>query len=88
MLTKLEKEKLVVRFGGSNKNSGKTEVQVAILTAEIEALKPHFETNKKDRHSKRGFIAKIEKRKALLKYLRNNYFERYQTLIKELGLRK
>ena len=88
MITKEQKQKIVVEFGGSEENTGLTEVQVAILTAEIEDLKPHFKTNKKDNHSMRGFIAKIEKRKSLLNYLKNKNFDKYKVLIKKLGLRK
>lgn len=88
MITKEQKAKLAIEFGGSEKNTGLTEVQVAILTAEIEDLKPHFKSNKKDLHSMRGFMAKIEKRKALLNYLKHRDFEKYQALIAKLGLRK
>lgn len=88
MITKEQKKKLAIKFGGSEKNTGLTEVQVAILTAEIEDLKPHFKSNKKDLHSKRGFMAKIEKRKSLLNYLKNKNFAKYQELIAKLGLRK
>ena len=88
MVTKEQKIELTKKFGGSEKNTGDTAVQIAILTAEIEDLKPHFEKNKKDKHSMRGFLAKIEKRKKLISYLRNTDFNRYQETIKALGLRK
>lgn len=88
MITKEQKAKLAVEFGGSEKNTGLTEVQIAILTAEIEDLKPHFQANKKDLHSMRGFMAKIEKRKALLNYLKHRDYEKYQSLIAKLGIRK
>jgi len=88
MITKEEKAKIAKEFGGSEKNTGSTSVQIAILTNEIESLKKHFETNKKDNHSKRGFLAKIENRKKLLTYLRKTDFEKYQSTIKALGLRK
>ena len=88
MITKEEKAKLVKEFGGSDKNTGDTAVQIAILTYEINALTKHFETNKKDLHSKRGFIAKIEKRKKLISYLKSEDFNKYQEVIKSLGLRK
>lgn len=88
MLTKQQIASLTKEFGGKEKNTGATEVQVAILTKEIELLTKHFEENPKDVHSKRGFIAKIEKRKKLLTYLKNNNFESYQATIKKLGLRK
>lgn len=88
MITKEQKQELVKKFGGSEKNTGDTSVQIAILTYEINELTKHFETNKKDLHSKRGFIAKIEKRKKLISYLKSEDFNKYQELIKELGLRK
>ncbi|MCK5945852.1 MAG: 30S ribosomal protein S15 [Mycoplasmataceae bacterium] len=88
MITKAEKAKLAKQFGGDAKNTGATEVQIAILTAEIEDLKPHFETNKKDKHSMKGFLAKIEKRKKLINYLKSEDFEKYQQTIKKLGIRK
>ena len=88
MLTKEEKQKIVEEFGKNEKSTGDTAVQVAILTSEIELLKKHFETNKKDLHSKRGFLAKIELRKKLLKYLRQTDFAKYEKTIKKLNLRK
>lgn len=88
MITKDIKEKIIIEFGNSPKNTGLTEVQVAILTAEIEELKHHFKLNKKDLHSKRGFIAKIKKRRWLLDYLKKQNFNRYKEIIKKLNLRK
>lgn len=88
MISKEQKAELAKTFGGNEKNTGDTAVQIAILTAEIESLKIHFETNKKDRHSKRGFIAKIELRKKLLTFLKREDFKKYQETIKALGLRK
>lgn len=88
MITKEKKLELVKQFGGNEKNTGDTAVQIAILTYEINELTKHFETNKKDLHSKRGFIAKIEKRKKLISYLKSEDFNRYQETIKALGLRK
>lgn len=88
MITKEQKSKIVAEFGGSEKNTGDVAVQIAILTAEINSLSEHFAVNKKDLHSKRGFIAKIEKRKKLISYLKSENFDRYQETIKKLGLRK
>lgn len=88
MITKEEKIKIAKEFGGSEKNTGDTAVQIAILTHEINGLTNHFAENKKDLHSKRGFIAKIEKRKKLITYLKSEDFSRYQETIKALGLRK
>ena len=88
MLTKDQKQKIAKEFGKSEKNTGDAAVQVAILTSEIELLKTHFEKNKKDIHSKRGFLAKIELRKKVLTYLRKTDFARYEDTIKKLKLRK
>ncbi|MGL4948344.1 MAG: 30S ribosomal protein S15 [Mycoplasma sp.] len=82
--TKLE---LVKQFGGDEKNTGKTEVQVAILTAEIKNLTEHMIINKKDKHSKRGLYMKVSKRKSLLSYLQDKDIIAYRKLIKDLGLR-
>lgn len=88
MITKEQKIQIIKDFGGNENNTGDTSVQIAILTAEINDLSEHFQTNKKDLHSKRGFIAKIEKRKKLLTYLKNDNFDKYKQTIEKLGLRK
>ncbi len=88
MVSKERKLELITEFGGNNKNSGSIEVQIALLTEDIENLKPHFLTNKKDLHSRKGFIAKIEQRKKYLVYLKENNYESYSTLIAKLGIRK
>ncbi|NQZ29180.1 MAG: 30S ribosomal protein S15 [Mycoplasmatales bacterium] len=87
-VSKAKKEELIIKFGGNAKNTGSIEAQIAILTEDINILTPHFKANKKDKHSQRGFLAKIQKRKDLLKYLKAQDFNKYQALIKELGLRK
>jgi len=88
MLTREETAQIVKDFGGSEKDSGSAEVQVAILTKRITNLTPHFESNKLDYHSKRGLLKMIGKRKALLRYVNNKDRTRYESLIKKLGLRK
>ncbi|OYD26919.1 small subunit ribosomal protein S15 [Mycoplasma testudineum] len=88
MKIKEEMLKVVSEFGGSEKNTGSTEVQIAILTHDIERLKVHFQVNKKDKHSMRGFLAKIAKRKKLLSYLQKNNYDSYLNLISKLGIRK
>ena len=87
-VTKEEKKALVAKFGGADKNTGSAPVQVAILTAEIENLKNHLETHKKDNHSRRGIIAMVAKRRKMLAYIKNKDFNAYSKLIEELGLRK
>ncbi|PAF55473.1 30S ribosomal protein S15 [Mycoplasmopsis agassizii] len=88
MKDKAKTSQLVKEFGGSEKNTGAIEVQIAILTDDIERLKLHFQENKKDRHSKRGFLAKIEQRKKLLSYLQKTNYQSYLSLIAKLGIRK
>lgn len=88
MLTKEQTAQIVTKFGGAEKNSGKTEVQVALITAKITYLTAHFADHKHDYHSKRGLMKMIGRRRRLLRYLSGNAPERYQAVIKELGLRK
>ena len=83
-----EKKEIVINFGKDEKNTGSTEVQVAILTNKIKSLTEHFKINKKDHHSKRGLLGMINNRRKLLKYLKNKNEQRYTDLIKKLGLRK
>ncbi len=88
MITTQKTAKLSKKFGGSEKNSGAVEVQVAILTERIKNLTPHFEKNKKDHSGMRGLMKLIGQRRSLLKYLSVKDEARYNKLIKELDLRK
>ena len=87
-LTKEVKAKLVAEYGKNDKDTGSTEVQIAILTAEINELNTHFETHIHDFHSKRGLMKKIGQRRSLLAYLKSEDLKRYEELIKSLGLRR
>ena len=87
-LTKDVKAGLVKKFGKSEKDTGSIEVQIAILTKEINTLTEHFKEHPKDNHSKRGLLHKVGQRKNLLNYLAKNDVTRYQNVVKELGLRK
>jgi len=87
MLTKEERAQIITKLGGE-KGSGTTEVQVALITARINYLTEHFGAHKHDYHSKRGLMKIIGQRRRLLKYLSGKSPERYQSVIKELGLRK
>ena len=87
-ISKEEKAALVAKFGGSEKDSGSVEVQIAILTAEINKLNGHLKTHSKDFHSGRGLLKKVGHRRNLLTYLRNKDVEKYRNLIMALGLRK
>ncbi len=87
-VSKERKAELVKKFGKDAKNSGATEVQIAILTEEINELTEHLKEHKHDYHSKRGLLMKVGKRRSLLTYLKNNDVVSYRELIKELNLRK
>ena len=87
-LTKEIKSKIVKEFGKNAKDCGSTEVQVAILTEEINELTEHLTVHKHDYHSKRGLLMKVGKRKKLLEYLKENDVKSYRDLIKKLNLRK
>jgi small subunit ribosomal protein S15 len=69
-------------------DTGSPEVQVALLTARINALMPHFKTHAKDHHGRRGLLKMVSRRRKLLDYLKSRDAERYTGLIKKLGLRK
>ncbi len=84
-----QKQEIVKKFGSSDKDSGKPEVQVAILTKRINDLSAlHFSVFKKDHHSRRGLLMMVGKRRKLLRYLENKDVARYRKIIKELDIRK
>ncbi len=83
-----EKKEIVKDFGKKDKDTGSTEVQVALLTKKINELSEHFKIHKKDYHSRRGLLGMINNRRKLLKYLKGKNEEGYLSLIKKLGLRK
>lgn len=87
-LTKEKKAELVSKFGKDSKDTGSIEVQIAILTEEINTLTEHFKEHKHDHHSKRGLLKKVGQRRSLLNYLIKNDVTRYRAIVKELGLRK
>ena len=87
-LTKEVKAQIIAEYGKGAKDTGSTEVQVAILTAEINQLNEHFQTHIHDFHSKRGLMVKIGQRKSLLNYLKNKDLKAYEALIARLGLRR
>lgn len=87
-ITLENKQEIINKFGSNNKDTGKTEVQIAILTAEILELTKHMKINKKDKHSKVGLYKKVSKRASLIKYLKLESTERYLAILAELGLRK
>ena len=86
--TAIEKEKIVKKYQIAKNDTGSPEVQVALMTDRITYLTEHFKTNAKDHHSRRGLLALVSQRRKLLDYLKRESLERYQGLIKSLGLRK
>lgn len=83
-----EKKALMSEHATHKGDTGSPEVQVAILTARIEALKAHLEIHKKDNHSRRGIMLMVAKRRKLLNYLKKKDTERYEALLARLDLRK
>lgn len=88
MITKEKTAELIAKFGDNPKDSGKAEVQIAILTTRIANLTKHLETRKKDNHTRRGLIMLVSKRRKLLNYLVKTDIERYRNIIAALELRK
>ena len=87
-VTKERKQELIEKFGNGNNDSGKAEVQVAILTERINDLKDHFSSHKKDHTSRKGIMKMVGKKRRLLDYMKRKDIERYRTIIKELNIRK
>ncbi|TDJ56813.1 MAG: 30S ribosomal protein S15 [Ignavibacteria bacterium] len=87
-MTKEEKLELIKNYGTNENDSGKSEVQIALLTKRINDLTSHFNVHKKDHHSRRGLMMMVGKRRRLLDYLVDKDIERYRTIIKELNIRK
>ncbi len=87
-ITQLRKNELIAEYRTHESDTGSPEVQIAVLTAEINALNGHLQTHKKDFHSQRGLLKMVGRRRHLLKYLRENDVARYRTLITRLGLRR
>lgn len=88
MLSSEEKKKIVDEFKQHGSDTGSTEVQVALLSREINDLTEHIKVHKKDYHTRRGLLMKVGKRRRLLNYLKKEDVERYRSLIKRLGLRR
>lgn len=87
-LTVEKKNELVKKFGSSKNDTGKTEVQIALLTERVKYLTDHFKEHSKDNHSRRGLLKLVGQRRRLLDYLAKKDIERYRSLIKELGIRR
>lgn len=83
-----DKKKIIKKFAREKGDTGSPEVQVALLTAQIEKLSEHLKDHPKDVHSRRGLLSMVAKRRRLLVYLAKRDEKRYKALIKSLGLKK
>lgn len=88
MLTNQDRGDVIAKFQRAENDTGSPEVQVALLTARINDLQPHFKAHKADHHSRRGLIRMVNSRRTLLDYLKRKDANRYTALINELGLRR
>ncbi len=84
----INKSEIIKANARGQADTGSPEVQVALLTARINELTPHFKANKKDHHGRRGLLRMVSRRRKLLDYLKGKDFGRYTALIQKLGLRK
>ena len=82
------KKEIIDRFKLHEKDTGSSDVQVALLTNRIQYLTEHFQTHKKDHHSRRGLLKLVGKRRRLLDYLKRTDIEKYRSVIQVLGIRK
>ena len=87
-LSTIKKAEIVKEFGGSDTDTGSPEVQIALLTANIEQLQSHFKEHAHDHHSRVGLLRMVSQRRKLLNYLRNKNADRYTSIIRKLGLRR
>ncbi|MBI9100798.1 MAG: 30S ribosomal protein S15 [Spirochaetales bacterium] len=87
-LSKEAKQAIIEEYGVNGKDTGSTEVQIALLTARIKDLTEHFKVNKKDHNSRRGLLKLVGQRRRLLKYLKREDLEKYREILKKLNLRK
>jgi small subunit ribosomal protein S15 len=87
-ITKDMKSEIVRKFGKDPKDTGTPEVQIALLTARINDLAPHFDRFKKDHHSRVGLLKMVGRRRRLLDYLQEKNIERYRKIIADLQIRK
>lgn len=87
-MERAEKKKIIAEFARKKWDTWSPEVQVAILTSRIEALKAHLEVHKKDNHSRRGIMLMVAKRRKMLNYLKKTNVEKYEEILTKLNLRK
>lgn len=82
------KQEIIAKYGKTPTDSGSSAVQVALLTARIVYLTEHFQTHKKDHHSRRGLLKLVGQRRRLLNYIKSKDISAYRDLIADLGIRK
>lgn len=87
-LAKEQKENIINQYKLHDGDTGSPEVQIAIISERLNILNSHFQTHKKDHHSRRGLLKLVGQRRKLLSYLKTTDMERYTRLVKQLGLRK
>ena len=83
----MDKKEIIQKFGRDEKDTGSTEVQIALLTERINHLNEHLKVHPKDNHTRRGLLKLVGQRKGLLTYLKKTDIEKFRTLSQELGLR-
>jgi len=83
-----QKQQLIQKFRNHEKDTGSTEVQIALLTERINYLTEHFKSHGKDFHSRRGLLKIVNQRRKLIEYLKTKNSEKYKKLIQELNIRK
>ena len=87
-MTKERKQEIIKNFGRDEKDTGSSEVQIALLTQRINELTEHLKVHKKDNHSRRGLLQMVGKRRNLLNYLSKNDLPKYREIVEKLNLRK
>lgn len=87
-LSRTQKKAIIKEYKLYEKDTGSPEVQIALLTANIQELNEHLKEHQGDDHSRRGLLRQVSKRRRLLRFLSERSDERYKTLIKKLGLKK
>ena len=87
-MTAERKREIIAEFGASEKDTGTSEVQIALLTSRITELTEHLKIHKKDHHTRRGLLKLVGQRRRLLRYLKRSDLERYRAVLAKLGLRK
>ena len=87
-LDKERKNEIIEKFKINEKDTGSADVQIAMLTERINYLTDHLKVHKKDHHSRRGLLQMVGHRRSLLNYVKKNNFDRYRTIISELGIRR